>query len=500
VGRRYIAGLWGGAAVWLLLAQSVSAADERLIDAVRKKDTAAVQTLLRQRVDVNAVQGDGVSALHWAVHVDDRAIVQTLLGAGARVNVADDTGVTPLYLACLNRSADIVALLLKSAADPNAALLNGETPLMNCARTGNPESVKLLLAAGARINEKEKAHDQTALMWAAAQSQSDVVRVLLQAGADLGARSRTYSQMVTGEQTQRAGREELSYWVRRGGSTALLFAARSGDVPSARWLLEAGADPNDRLSDGTSVLTHAAYSGNPGVAMLLLEKGADPNDAAIGFTALHAAVLRSELDLVKALLARGADPDAVVVRGTPVRRNTTDFYIPGTLTGATPYLLAAKYLEPDIMRALARGGANAGATLKDGSTALMLASGIGASAGSNRRGVAVLDGGVMEPPGNLQSAVAAALEAGADVAAINEAGDTALHGAANLGHAEVVRLLAQKGAALNVKNKRGLTPLALAQGLGNRRGAAAAAAADGATGPPENKAAIDLLVSLGATL
>jgi uncharacterized protein len=498
VGRRFIAGFWGAAAAGLLLCQSVAAADERLINAVRQKDTAAVQSLLRQRVDVNGVQGDGVSALHWAVHVDDRGIVQALLAAGARVNVADDTGVTPLYLACLNRSADLVALLLKSSADPNAALLNGETPLMNCARTGNPESVKLLLAAGARINDKEKAHDQTALMWAAAQSQSDTVRVLLEGGADPRARSRAYSQMVTGEQTQRAGREELSYWVRRGGSTALLFAARSGDVGSARWLLEKGADPNDRLADGMSALVQAAYSGNPGVAMLLLEKGADPNDAATGFTALHAAVLKSELDLVKALLARGADPNARVARGTPIRRNTTDFYIPGTLVGATPYLLAAKFLEPGIMRALVDGGANADATLKDGTTALMLAAGIGAAAGANRRGVAVLDGGVMEPAGNLQKAVVAALESGADIGAVNEAGDTALHGAASLGHADVVRLLAEKGAALNVKNKRGLTPLALAQGLGSRRGAAAAG--DGPTGPPENRAAIDLLVSLGASL
>jgi ankyrin repeat protein len=500
VGCKYIAGLWAGAGVCLLLSQSVSAGDDRLIDAARKKDAAGVRMLLRQHVDVNGAQGDGVTALHWAVHVDDREIVQALLGGGAKVNVADDTGVTPLYLACLNRDVDVVKLLLKASADPNAALLNGETPLMNCARTGNAEAVKVLLAAGARINDKEKGHDQTALMWAAAQSQSEAVHVLLEAGADLRARSRTYPQMVTGEQTQRAGREELSYWTRRGGSTALLFAARSGDVASARWLLEAGADPNDRLPDGTSALIQAAYSGNSGVAILLLEKGADPNDSTIGFTALHAAVLKSELDVVKALLAKGANPDALVVRGTPVRRNTTDFYIPGTLIGATPYLMAAKFLEPDIMRALTAAGANAHATLTDGSTALMLAAGIGAVAGSNRRGVAVLDGGVMEPPDNLQSAIVAALDSGVNVDAVNGAGDTALHAAANLGHAAIVKLLVEKGATLNVKNKRGLTPLALAQGLGNRRLAAAAASADGPTGPPENKAAIDVLLSLGATL
>ena len=201
---------------------------------------------------------------------------------------------------------------------------------------------------------------------------------------------------------------------------------------------------------------------------------------------------------MKALLANGADPNALVDKGTPIRRNTTDFNIPATLIGATPYLLAAKFLEPEIMRALLAGGANPGATLKDGSTALMLASGVGAAAGANRRGVAVLDGGVMEPAASTFKARSlAALESGADVAAVNEAGDTALHGAANLGQSDVVRLLVEKGAAINVKNKRGLTPLALARGLGSRR---AAAAGGDATGPSENKATIELLVSLGAGL
>src|SRR5262249_52392671 len=152
-----------------------------------------------------------------AVHYDDPAMTDLLLRSGARVNAADDIGVTPLYVACTNRNSDIVAKLLAARANPNATLLNGETVLMNCARTGNGASVRALVAAGANVNAREAAHDQTALMWAAAEGHADAVNALLAAGADLNARSRMYSQTVTGEQTQRAGREELNYTVLRGG-------------------------------------------------------------------------------------------------------------------------------------------------------------------------------------------------------------------------------------------------------------------------------------------
>src|SRR5437867_10538893 len=143
--------------------------DLRLIQSVKNKDVTAVRALLKGRADVNATQGDGATALHWAVHYDDLATTDLLLRAGARVNVANDLGVTPLYLACTNRNASMVEKLLGAGANANARLLNGETVLMNCARTGNVASVKALVAAEADINAKESEHDQTALMWAAAQ-------------------------------------------------------------------------------------------------------------------------------------------------------------------------------------------------------------------------------------------------------------------------------------------------------------------------------------------
>lgn len=487
---------------------AATGADPRLIQAVRSKDVASVRTLLKQRIDVNAPQGDGATALHWAAHVDNVTIADLLIRAGARANVADDTGFTPLHLACTNRSASMVERLLSAGANPNAASLNGESVLMTCARSGEPKAVKALLVKGARVNAKEKGHDQTALMWAAAQRHPEVTELLIEAGADISARSRTYAQTVVGEQTQRFGREELNYTVLRGGSTPLLFAARSGDAASARLLLAAGANPNDALPDGTSALVLAAHSGQTETAMALLDKGANPDNADAGYTAMHAAVLRSDVNLVKALMARGANSDIRMTKGTPVRRDTTDFNLPATLIGSTPYLLAAKFLEPQIMRALATGGADVKMTMRDGATALMVAAGAGSGGNSTRRGIDKIDGGQVEPEGQVLEAVVTALDLGADPNATSQAGDTAVHTAALQGFNSIVQLLAARGAQLSVKNKRGLTPLGAltATGAGGRRrGAAITAAAIADDNAPEPVArpvahpeTVELLKKLGA--
>jgi ankyrin repeat protein len=482
---------------WIVpLAASISlaaASDLRLVDAVKGRNAETVQALLKQRVDVNAPQGDGATALHWAAHFDDLPIADLLIRAGARVNAANDIGVTPLFLACTNRSAAMVEKLLAADANPNAALLSGETVLMTCSRTGEIRAVTALLARGANVNAKERSHDQTALMWAAAQRHPQVVRALVERGADVRARSRVYTQTVTSEVTQRAGREELNYSVQRGGSTPLLFAARVGDAESARILVDAGADVNDALPDGTSALVAAAHSGQQAAGVVLLEKGADPNAAAVGYTALHAAVLRSGLDLVKALLSRGANPNAPITRGTPVRRNSEDFELPATLVGATPYLLAAKFLEVDIMRVLAAGGADPRLPMKTGATPLMVAAGLGAGAQTDRRGLSVLDGGRMEDEGRVLDATRFAFEVGGDVNAVNQAGDTALHGAAAIGYNTVVQFLAEHGARLDAKNNRGQTALAAIAG---RRGEGATAAERANQSPRQST--VDLLRKLGA--
>ena len=463
--RRYLAVLACAAAVAMLHARPAAAAAEApLVAAVRTGDARAVEAVLKARADVNARQGDGATALHWAAHLDDVKIAELLIRAGARAGATDDTGATPLYLACTNRSAAMVGALVAAGADPNAMLLNGETVLMTCSRTGDVTAVQTLLARGADANRKEPFRDQTALMWAAAQKHPDVVAALIKAGADVKARSRIYSQTVTSEVTQRAGREQLNYTVPRGGSTPLLFAARSGDVESTRLLVAAGANVNDALPNGMTALIEAAHSGHQAVGMLLLAKGADPNAREVGYTALHAAVLRGGLDLVKALLAHGADPNLRMTKGTPVRRNSEDFELPATLVGSTPYFLSAKFVEADIMGALAAGGADTKLSLKSGETPLMAAAGMASSPQTDRRGLSVLDGGRIEAESVVADAVSAAITHGADVNAQSQSGDTALHAAALLGYDRVIELLVHAGARMDVKNARGQTALSQLDG------------------------------------
>ncbi len=491
----------------LASAAVLSASDLRLIDAVKVQDEASVRALLKQRADVNVQQGDGATALHWAANTDNLTIADLLIKAGARVDAANDLGSTPLHLACTNRSAAMVDRLLEAKANPNAKLVNGETVLMTCARTGEPKAVKALLVHGADPRAKEPEHDQTALMWAAAEGHPEVVGLLIEFGAEIRARSRIYIQTVVNEQTQRAGREELNYDVPRGGSTPLLFAARNGDVESAKLLLAAGADANDSLPDGTSALVVAAHSGQGNVAAVLLDKGADPNARRSGYTALHAAVLRSDLYLVKALLEHHADPNIRMTKGTPLRRDTTDFNLPAPLIGSTPYLLAAKFLEPDIMEALVASGADPRVTMPDGATAVMLAAGMDTGSTESRRGIALIDFGKVETDSQVLPTVATAINLSGNVSLANQAGETALHAAVTHRYKSAIRLLAYYGADVNAQSKAGLTPLAAL--LGEKKAAMPRYSVTGATSavggssyiePPaeETLRIADLLRKLGA--
>jgi ankyrin repeat protein len=442
---------------------TASAADLRLIEAAKSANQAAVRVLLSQHADVNGQQGDGSTALHFAADNDNVAIADMLIRAGARVDAANDLGATPLHLACENGSAAMVDHLLGAKANPNAKLLDGQSVLMECARTGDAAAVKALLVHGANARAAEPEHEQTALMWAAAESHPDVLALLIEFGADIRARSRSYLQTVVGEQTQRAGREKLNYDVVRGGGTPLLFAARSGDAASAKLLLTAGADANDHLPDGTSALVVAAQSGHRDVALALLEKGADPNEMGIGYSALHAAILKSDLPLVKALLAHAANPNIRMTKATPVRRNSTDSFLLTPLVGSTPYLLAAKFLEPEIMRTLVDGGADAKLTMPNGSTALMVAAGINSATNEDRRGINVIDYGKIEPESKVLPAVQAAFEASGSINATNDAGDTALHAAVTHRYESVISYLVDHGADANARNRQGLTPLHIAE-------------------------------------
>ena len=454
--------------------------DLRLVDAVRHGDRQAASTLVRARIDVNARQPDGATALHWAAYRDDLDSADLLLGAGAAPDAANELGVTPLYLACENGSAALVRRLLAAGADPNAALRGGETALMTAARTGSVGAVKALLDYDADVHARETREGQTALMWAVSQRHPGVVRALLGAGADVHARSRV--RPVATASSPRTGAAEGVTVIDEGGFTPLLFAARRGDLASARLLLAAGADPNDTAPSGTSAIVVAAHSGHGELAARLLDQGADPNAAGAGYAPLHAAVLRGDADLVGALLARGADPHARLRNGSPHARYGKFFALEMRLAGATPFFLAAKYAEADIMRRLAAAGADPRAGLAGGVTPLMAAAGMltpgFVQAGNDRRGRAIdtaeMELALSQDPDRRQlmnsglDAVRAAVELGADVDAASESGDTALHLAAHHGFNSVVRYLVGAGADQHARNARGQTPLDRALGRTGR--------------------------------
>jgi len=484
---------------WLTLVVSVvaltGAEDLRLIDAVRNRDTAAVRALLGAGVDVNAVSPDGATALHWAVHWEDLETIERLVRAGANVNAANDLAVTPLLMAASSGNAAIVHMLLEAGADANAALSGGETALMLAARAGDLAAVRALLARGARVNEREDTRGQTALMWAVANGHADIVRVLLEHGADVQARSRVRRGVFNMGGNRGAGSASPDVPLAEidlGGSTPMLFAARSGDVESAKLLLDAGARVDDTAADGNTALIIAAHGGHGSLAAWLLERGADPNAAPLGYTALHAAVLRGTLrdrgvphtdpgagvPLVRALLAHGADPNARTTRGTQLRRWSHDFALLERWSGATPFWLAARFLEIDMMRVLAASGADPDLASEDGTTPVMVAAGLGYSRASgteafirDRRDHSSYNPDPFEVATSIPDeeqrlalqAVTLGVDLGADTAAVNAAGDTALHAAASLGMNAVVEFLAARGADVNARNKVGRTPLDVAR-------------------------------------
>ena len=487
------------------------AADRPLADAARRADWDAVRALVAQGADVTARQGDGATALHWAAYRDEIEVAGLLLRGGADAGAATDLGVTPLWAAAENGSAPMTRRLLEAGADPNAPLLSGETPLMTAARVGAAQVAVQLLEAGAD-SEATAGRSQTALMWAVSQRHPDVVDVLLRHGAAVDARTDAWTEVV--KTTPEPWNPEYVAEIPQGGYTPLLFAARVGDLASAKLLVAAGADVNDQPPYGTSATVVAAHSGHGDVAAFLLERGADPNAADAGYTALHAAILHKDAALVRALLDHGADPDAPVRASTPVRRDAVDFYLHPSYVGATPFWLAARFNAPDIMRLLIEGGADPlvahhptywpgslsirdeRVQVEEGPTnALMAAAGIGGRdplVSVDRLGRIAESAPVLstrrEPDpaareAAMLEAVRLAAAQGIDVNAVNDRGDSALHGAARAGHDRVVRFLVAHGARVDAVNGVGQTPLDLA-----RRG----------RGRTPNRSTVELLRQLGA--
>jgi len=423
-----------------------------LIDAAKNVDREAVRSLLKQGANVNATQPDGTTALHWASYRDDLESADLLIRSGANVNARNDLGATPLWAACQNGSESMVGRLLTAGANPNAALLLGETPVMVAGRSGSPAVVELLAAKGANVNARA-ARGQTALMWAVAQKHPEVVKVLIANGADIHARSDSWTEVMA---VPPHGYLEYNRAIPHGNDTALMFAARVDDLASAKLLVAAGANVNDEDAWGVSAVVLAAHSGFTDVVEFLLEKGANPNSDRAGFTALHEAVMRRDENLVKVLLDHGADANLPVRSWTPTRRSSHDFNFPPELIGATPFWLAARFTEPEIMRLLVKHGADplfvlrsermvegrgvAWEQRKEATTAVMAAAGMGGGGSpwieierSQREKLAL-------------EAVKIAVELGVDVNAKSVNGSTALDSARRLKWDSVAAFLVEKGA------------------------------------------------------
>ncbi len=439
--------------------------------------SAAPATDIRAIADVNAREVDGTTALHWAVRADNTVETRRLLRAGARPDVSNRYGVTPLALAAANGNAAILSLLIAAGADPNAPSAQHEPVLMTAARSGSVDAVRCLLDHGADVNAREPWQGETALMWAAGENYAAIAQLLIRHGADVDAQSR----MPEFPRPQ-AGLTVLP----RGRWTPLMYAARQGAVEATRTLAEAGANLDLADPDGTTALVLAIINVHYDTAAALIEAGADPNLAdTTGMAALYAATDLNTLpwmfgrpdprltdrltgvQIVDMLLAYGADPNARL-RAPLMQRHHTGGD-PSLGEGATPFMRAAKSGDLPVMRLLLKYGADPKITQKNHTTALMLAAGFGWRDGN--AAIPTRDRGTIK---DAIDAMKMCLDAGVDVRAANDAGDTVLHAAATRGSDVIIQFLADKGADVRAKNKQGRTPLDAARA---RRGASAVPAA-----------------------
>jgi uncharacterized protein len=453
---------------------AATSANPSLISAVKAGDKTQVAALIQQRVDVNAPEADGTTALMWAVRRSftgsDGAIVDLLLRAGADVKAANRYGVTAVYLACQNGNAAMIETLLKAGADANAAITENETALMTAARTGVVEAATVLLDHGAQVDAREAWRGETALMWAVAEGHADMARVLIAHGADVNAHSSVnhWERQTTSEPREK--------WLPLGGLTPLLFAARQGCIDCARVLVEKGADVNAADPTGISPALMAIINGHYDVAEFMLDKGTDPNLAdETGRTALYSAVdfhtmpqdnrpapkvtdnRLTAMDLVKLLVERGANVNSQLKKQQPYRAKLDRGDDTMLTTGTTPILRAAKAGDVEVIRFLLVHGADPKLATRNGVTTIMAAAGLGTKEEDST--------GRRKTEGEAIESIQLLLDAGVDVNAADNRGQTALHGAAEKGYDQVVKFLAEHGGNLNAKDRQGKTPLDAALGL-----------------------------------
>jgi len=409
-----------------LYAQQPARAGSSLIDAVRRRDDKAFAALLKAKADVNAAQPDGATALAFAVHLGERAMAEALLGAGANPNAADEYGETPVTLAAANGDSVLVERLLTAHGDARAARWNGETALMIAAGAGSLESLRDLAHHGADVNAAEPRGGQTALMWAAAEGHSAVVAGLIEMGARVDAAS-------------------------KAGFTALVFATIKDADESMRILLAAGADPNVTLRSGAKPLVVALQYRHTAAALRLIDSGADigVRDRS-GNSMLHLAAQTGDMQLVRSLLAKRAEPNARTPKSTaPVGARGGGGGGRGGPTGEqTPLMMAARGDHEEVMRALVAAGADPHLKAQDGTSVLMAAA-----------------------SGARLAAFRYAYEIDPDVTAVTTTGNTVMHVAVGMNGrtqpevCEVIQFLADHNARLDELNEAGRTPMAIADNL-----------------------------------
>lgn len=507
--------------VWVALvagASQAAAQTAALADAVMQKDAARVRTLLAQKPDINAAQGDGTTALHWAVYNHDLALVKQLLAAGADVSVKTRLGaLTPVMMAARSGDSAVLGALLAARGDAVGANSNGTTPLMFAAAAGHPDAVTMLIAKGADVNATDRTNGQTPLMFAAAQGRTAAVKVLLAHKANPNAVTKVSPIISMGERykaqtggkgtreiTSEGGRSDINAM---GGLTALMFAAREGHIDAVRELVAGGADVNAVSgADALSPLMMAIVNGRLDIAALLLERGANPNLVAKnGNGPLWATVdarwpertwyppasiteeKTTHLQLLQALIAKGADPNVRITRKPWYRTFHGDWANP---VGGTAFWLAAKANDVEAMKILVAGGANPSIPSSAGVTPLQVAAGYGIEPQVTN----------FAPNARLAAVRYLVEQVGADVNARDSQGYTPLHGAALTANHDVLLYLVAMGGDItaragNIFGGEGQADKDAAGGKGDT-------VADMANGPrahnmqfPET---VDLLVKLGS--